>query len=88
MSLTARLTTSRTADPVVDDWHRFAGLDRPGNHWDRPSWTLGRRCYPWMLTFENATELHTLAAQCQDRPRLPVLDPVPSERTGRSPASA
>ncbi|AEH11013.1 MULTISPECIES: 2'-5' RNA ligase family protein [Protofrankia] len=73
------MTTTPTTDPVADDWHRFAALDRLGNHWDRPGWTPGRRSYHWMLTFENATDLHTLAARCQDRLRLPVLDPVPAE---------
>jgi 2'-5' RNA ligase len=73
------VTTARTADPVADDWHRFAGLDRLENHWDRPGWTPGRRSYHWMLTFEDATELHVLADRCQRRLRLPALDPVPPD---------
>ncbi|MBX6391352.1 MAG: 2'-5' RNA ligase family protein [Frankia sp.] len=32
-----------------------------------------------MLTFEDATELHALAANCQQRLRLPVLDHVPAD---------
>ncbi|MEX5710656.1 2'-5' RNA ligase family protein [Parafrankia sp. FMc6] len=73
------MTTSPTTNPVMDDWHRFTSLDRLDNHWDRPGWTPGRRSYHWMLTFENATELHTLADRCQQRLRLPVLDPVPPD---------
>ncbi|ABW10842.1 conserved hypothetical protein [Parafrankia sp. EAN1pec] len=73
------MTTARTADPVADDWHRFAGLDRLDNHWDRPGWTPGRRSYHWMLTFEDATELHVLADRCQRQLRLPALDPVPPD---------
>ncbi|MBL7499879.1 2'-5' RNA ligase family protein [Frankia sp. CNm7] len=72
-------TTTSSVDPVADDWDRFAALDRLADHWDRPGWTPGRRSYHWMLTFENATDVHALAARCQERLRLPVLDLVPAD---------
>ncbi|WP_322769232.1 2'-5' RNA ligase family protein [Frankia sp. Cr1] len=73
------MTVAPTADPVAEDWHRFAALDTLTNHWDRPGWTPGRRSYHWMLTFEDADELCDLAARCQARLHLPVLDPVPAD---------
>jgi len=72
-------TTTPDADPVVEDWDRFARLDRLTDHWDRPGWTPGRRSYHWMLTFEDAPELHALAARCQERLHLPGLDLVPAD---------
>ncbi len=63
-------------DPVTADWHRFAGLDTLASHWSRPGWIRGRRAYHWVLTFEDAAELHELVARCQDRLRLPGLDHV------------
>ncbi|WP_007514911.1 MULTISPECIES: 2'-5' RNA ligase family protein [Pseudofrankia] len=67
------------ASEVAEDWDRFARLSRLVDHWDRPGWTPGRRSYHWMLTFEEAPELHALAARCQERLHLSVLDPVPAD---------
>jgi 2'-5' RNA ligase len=48
------------------------------NHWQRPGWTPGRQAYYWYLTFDSI-DLERLAKHCQDRLRLPYLDPVPLE---------
>lgn len=52
--------------PEDQDWHRFRQLGQLGNHWQRPGWTDGRRSYHWLLTFEHASGLHKLAAECQE----------------------
>ena len=60
------------------DWHRFRHLNQLTNHWHRPGWADGRRSYHWLLTFEENSVLHTLAAQCQEPFRdLPQFDLVP-----------
>lgn len=64
--------------PEEQDWHRFQQLERLGNHWQRPGWAEGQRSYHWLLTFEHASDLHALAAQCQAPFRnLPQFDLVP-----------
>jgi 2'-5' RNA ligase len=76
------MTRSETAMAyVAADWQRYQALDNLVNHWQRPGWTPGRRSYHWMIAFESAPKLHTLAARCraalQDDP---MLDLVPLNR--------
>ncbi|MGI9002898.1 MAG: 2'-5' RNA ligase family protein [Pseudonocardia sp.] len=52
--------------PAEQDWHRFQQLSQLDNHWERPGWTDDRRSYHWLLTFEHASGLRELAAQCQE----------------------
>jgi 2'-5' RNA ligase len=60
--------------------HDFEQLDRMRDHWWwRPGWRAGRRLYTWYVTFEDAAELHRLAAVHQRRISTPTLDPVPAE---------
>lgn len=64
--------------PEDQDWHRFQQLDHLSNHWQRPGWAEGRHSYHWLLTFEHASDLQTLAARCQEPFRhLPHFDLVP-----------
>ncbi|MGH3885255.1 MAG: 2'-5' RNA ligase family protein [Pseudonocardiaceae bacterium] len=64
--------------PEEQDWHRFQQLDHLDNHWQRPGWVEGRHSYHWLLTFEHASDLHTLAARCQEPFRkFPHFDLVP-----------
>ncbi|MGH4016810.1 MAG: 2'-5' RNA ligase family protein [Gemmatimonadales bacterium] len=56
----------RELPPEEQDWHRFQQLRQLHNHWQRPGWAEGRRSYHWLLTFEHASSLRTLAAQCQE----------------------
>lgn len=65
-------------DPVAADWARFQALTTMANHWDRPGWSPGRQSFHWFVTFRDAEDLQALAASCQQRLRLPFLDPVPA----------
>jgi 2'-5' RNA ligase len=68
--------TDAVTDPVVADWERFRRLPVMRNHWDRPGWWPGRQSFHWFLTFDDADDLRTLAAACQQRLDYPFLDPV------------
>jgi 2'-5' RNA ligase len=64
-------------DYYVRRWQDFQRLERIRSHWWwRPGWALGRSLYTWYLTFEDAVEVHRLAAACQQWIALPTLDPV------------
>ncbi len=66
--------------PEDQDWHRFRQLSQLGNHWQRPGWTDHRRSYHWLLSFEHASDIHELTAQCQEPFRdLPQFNLVPLE---------
>lgn len=64
-------------DVIARDWHLFRSLKHLTNHWERPGWENGQRAYYWYFTFENSTELQSLAAQCQNTLAMPTLDPIP-----------
>lgn len=53
---------------------RFRNVRQLTNHWARPA---GPRSYYWFLTFENATELHSMAKQCQTAIEFPYYDLTP-----------
>ncbi|MEU6587255.1 2'-5' RNA ligase family protein [Nocardia sp. NPDC046763] len=55
---------------------RFEDVRWLRNHWSRRT---GRRGYYWFLTFENATELHSLAKECQEAIAFPYYDPISPE---------
>jgi len=55
---------------------RFRKLRHLTNHWARPG---GPRAYYWYLTFENAVQLHDLAARCQQAISLPHYDLTPRQ---------
>ncbi|MDQ4033957.1 MAG: 2'-5' RNA ligase family protein [Actinomycetota bacterium] len=66
--------------PEDQDWDRFRQLSQLGNHWERPGWSNHRHSYHWLLTFEHASEIHELAAQCQEPfCALPQFNLVPLE---------
>lgn len=68
--------TDGPLSPQDEDWQRFCAVETMVNHWDRPDWWPGREAYYWYLTFDSP-ELRDMAAACQERLRLPYLDPVP-----------
>jgi 2'-5' RNA ligase len=70
------VTQPSTLSPRDEDWRRFRQVTSMVDHWDRPNWTPNKQAYYWYLTFDSA-ELRQLAGYCQDRLRLPYLDPVP-----------
>ncbi|MFB7618323.1 2'-5' RNA ligase family protein [Kitasatospora sp. NPDC056181] len=48
--------------------------------WWRPGWNTGRRFYTWHLTFDDATDLHHLAADYRRALKdVPGLDLVPDQ---------
>jgi len=58
----------------------FDQLDRLRDHWyRRPGWRAGRSRYAWHLTFDDARELHALAAEIQRAIDLPVVSLVPHD---------
>lgn len=56
------------------DLERFRKLRWLANHWSGP---IGPRAYYWYLTFENSSELHSLARQCQEAISFPYYDLTP-----------
>lgn len=66
--------------PEEQDWYRFRQLSQLGDHWQRPGWATARRSYHWLLTFNYHSDLHALAAQCQEPFRkIHQFDLVPLE---------
>lgn len=47
------------------DWAAFRNLHRMETHWQRPGWTVGRRSYHWMLTFDGYGQLARHVTRCQ-----------------------
>lgn len=58
------------------DWAAFRALDHVETHWQRPGWTVGRRSYHWMLTFEGHERFARHVARCQDLVPAGGFDPV------------
>jgi len=72
MSETSNEDAPTSANP--EEFERFRTLRRLINHWSRP---LGPRAYYWYLAFENSSELHSLAKQCQSAISFPYYDLTP-----------
>lgn len=67
------------ADAIAkSDWDAFCTVSTMVNHWDRPGWTPGRRSYHWFLTFPDAPDLTSTAAQLQDELAPFRMDPIPA----------
>lgn len=58
----------------TEELERFRRIRSLHNHWARP---IGPRAYYWYLTFENYTELHSLARECQQEISFPYYDLTP-----------
>ncbi len=69
MSETTSEDTPNSANS--EELKRFRKLRRLINHWSRP---LSPRAYYWYLTFENSSELQSLAKQCQEAISFPYYD--------------
>ena len=75
------MTNAPQASQMVDeshrDWTAFTSLDNMSNHWDRAAWWPGRQGYYWYLTFDEDTELRSVAERCQNAIQAPYFDLVP-----------
>ena len=59
----------------LEELERFRSIRRLHNHWSQP---IGRPAYFWYLTFENSTQLHSLARECQKAISFPYYDLTPA----------
>ncbi|MEU8132151.1 2'-5' RNA ligase family protein [Streptodolium elevatio] len=68
------------ADAIAtSDWEAFSSIRSMVNHWDRPGWTPGRRSYHWFLTFPDAPDLASTAAELQAELAHFRLDVIPAD---------
>jgi len=58
----------------LEELERFRTIRRLRNHWSRP---IGPPAYYWYLTFEEHTELQSLASKCQQAISFPYYDLTP-----------
>ena len=58
----------------LEELDRFRSIRQLHNHWAQP---FGRPAYFWYLTFENSTQVHSLATECQKAIDFPYYDLTP-----------
>ena len=69
-------STNTLDSTSFEELERFRGIRRLHNHWSQP---IGRPAYYWYLTFENSTQLHSLARECQNAIDFPYYDLTPMD---------
>lgn len=78
------LTLMREAGSVEqrvdeEDWRRFRGIQRLGDHWVREDWPLGRHYTTWYVVFRDPA-VQAYAARFQgELADLDYLDPIPAD---------
>ncbi len=62
-----------------EDWRRFRGIQRLGDHWVREDWPFSRRYTTWYVVFRDPAVQAYAARLQRELADLEYLDPIPSD---------